>query len=98
MMTEKNRRFYVAKCQYARKRARMRVCVFFYIKCSIWPETYVKQIWDDLEHLKKIRARKRANKSVRAFLRAFFDLKLIGQILTLIMINMNEKWISVLKI
>ena len=30
--------------------------------------------------------------------RAFFDLKLTGRILTLIMINMNEKWFLVMKI
>ena len=81
----------------AKMRAHARVRNFV-IKCSIWPETYVKKIWDDLEHFKKIRARKRADKSVRAFLRAFFDLKLTRRILILIMINMNEKLLSVMKI
>ena len=65
---KKNRRFYVAKCQYAQKmRAHARVRNFF-IKCSIWPETYVKKIWDDLEHFKFLRARKRADKRARAHL------------------------------
>ena len=98
MMTEKIRRFYVAKCQYAQKtRAHARVRDFF-IKCSIWPETYAKKIWDDLEHFKFLRARKRADERVRAHLRTFIDLKLTGRILILIMINMNEKLLSVMKI
>ena len=80
-----------------KKRARMRVCVIFF-KCSIWPETYAKKIWDDLEHFKFLRARKRAHERVRAHLRTFFDLKLTGRILILIMINMNEKLLSVMKI
>ena len=50
----------------AKTRAHARVRNFF-IKCSIWPETYVKKIWDDLEHFKKIRARKRADERARAF-------------------------------
>ena len=76
MMREKIWRFYVGKCHYVRKRARMRVCAFF-AKCLKWPETYAK--W-------------------RTHARAFFDLKLTGRILTLIMINMNEKCLSVMKI
>ena len=81
----------------AKTRAHARVRNFF-IKCFIWPETYVKKIWDDLEHFKKFRACKRADKSVRAFFRAFFGLKLTGRILILIMVNMNEKLLSVMKI
>ena len=50
-MTEKIWRFYFAKCKYARKRARMRVCAFF-AKCLKWPETYVKLIWNEFEHFK----------------------------------------------
>ena len=74
-----------------KKRARMRVERDFFVKCSIWPETYAKKIWDDLEHFKFLRARKRADKRARAHLRTFIDLKLTGRILILFMINMNEK-------
>ena len=50
-MTEKIWRFYVAKCMYARKRARMHVCAFF-AKCLKWPETYAKLILNESEHYK----------------------------------------------
>ena len=80
-------------------RARMRVSAIFYAKCSIWPETYAKKIWDDLEHFKFLRARKREHdERARAHLRTFFDLKLTGRILILIVIIMNEKLLSVMKI
>ena len=56
----------------AKTRAHARVRNFF-IKCSIWPETYVKKNWDDLEHFKIFaRSRKRAQKRVRSDLRTFF--------------------------
>ena len=51
-----------AQCAWAR----------FFIKCSIWPETYAKKIWDDLEHFKFLRARKRADERAHARLRTFF--------------------------
>ena len=98
MMIKKIRRFYVAKCLYAQKtRAHARERDFF-IKCSIWPETYAKKIRDDLEHFKFLRARKRADERARAHLRTFFELKLTGRILILIVIIMNEKYFSVMKI
>ena len=75
----------------AKTRAHARERIFF-IKCSIWPETYVKKNWDDLEHFKFLRARKRAH------LGTFIDLKLTGRILILIVIIMNEKYFSVMKI
>ena len=68
-----------------------RTCVrAFFAKCLKWPKTYAKWIWDDLEHFYFLRGRTHA--------RTFFDLKLTGRILTLIMINMNEKCLSVMKI
>ena len=75
-------------------------CAFewFFVKCSIWLETYAKKIVNDLEHFKFLRARKRAHERVRVDLRTFFDLKLTGRILILFMINMNEKLLSVMKI
>ena len=57
-----------------------------------------KKIWDDLEHFEFLRARKRADERVRAHLRTFIDLKLTGRILILIMLIMNEKYVSVMKI
>ena len=81
----------------AKTRAHARVRNFF-IKCSIWPETYAKKFWDDLEHFKFLRARKRADERARAHLRTFIDLKLTGRILILIVIIMNEKLVSVMKI
>ena len=57
-----------------------------------------KKMADDFEQFKILRARKRAHERVRAFLRAFIDLKLTGQILTLILIIINEKFLSVMKI
>ena len=51
-----------------------------------------------LMQFKILRAHLRAHLRVRAFLNAFIDLKLTRQILTLIMTNMNEKWLSVMKI
>ena len=81
----------------AKTRAHARVRNFF-IKCSIGPETYAKKNWDDLEHFNFLRARKRADERARAHLRTFIDLKLTGRILILIMINMNEKLLFVMKI
>ena len=53
MMTEKKSAILCCKMPVrAKTRAHARVRNFF-IKCSIWPETYVKKIWDDLEHFKK---------------------------------------------
>ena len=74
-----------------------RKCAFarFFIKCLLWHETYAKWIWDDLEQFKNLRAHWRAD--IRACAR-FFKLILIGRILTLIMINMNEERLSVMKI
>ena len=51
-----------------------------------------------LSNLKILRAHLRAHVSVRAFLRAFIDRKLTGPILTLMVINMNEKLLSVMKL
>ena len=74
-----------------------RKCAFarFFIKCLLWHETYAKWIWDDLEQFQNLRAHWRAD--IRACAR-FFKLILIGRILTLIMINMNEERLSVMKI
>ena len=63
----------------------------FFAKCFKWPETYAKKIWDDSEHFKFLRARKRADERARAHLRTFIDLNLTGRILILIMIIMNRK-------
>ena len=80
-------------CKMLVRAKNARACAWarFFIKCSIWPETYAKKIWDDLEHFKFLRARKRADERARAHLRTFFDLKLTGRILILIVIIMNEK-------
>ena len=91
---KKNWRFYVAKCHYARKRARMCVCEFF-AKCLKWPQTYAKKIWHDFEHFYFLRARWRADVRMRA---RFLTWNWRGRILTLIMINMNRKCLSVMKI
>ena len=87
-------------CKMLVRAKNARACAWarFFIKCSIWPETYAKKIWDDLEHFKFLRARKRADERARAHLRTFFDLKLTGRILILIVIIMNEKYFSVMKI
>ena len=78
-------------------RARMRVSAIFYQMLHMaW--NVCKKNWDDLEHFKKFRARKRADERARANLRTFIDLKLTGRILILFMINMNEKLLSVMKI
>ena len=95
MMTEKIWRFYVGKYQYARKRARICVCALFFAKCLKWPETYAKLI---LRRFGAFLFFARALTRGRTHARAFFDLKLTGRILTLIMINMNEKCFSVMKI
>ena len=72
MMTKTIWRLYVAECQNAQKtRAHARLSDFF-VKCSIWLETYAKKIGNDLEHFKFLRARKRAHKRVRADLCTFF--------------------------
>ena len=47
----------------------------FFVKCSKWPEKYAKNVWDDLEHFKFLRARKRADERVRAELLTFIDPK-----------------------
>ena len=87
-------------CKMLVRAKNARACAWarFFIKCSIWPETYAKKIRDDLEHFKFLRARKRADERARAHLRTFFDLKLTGRILILIVIIMNEKYFSVMKI
>ena len=69
-----------------RENARACACASFFAKCLKWHETYTKKIWDDFEHFYFLRAR------------AFFDLKLTGRILTLIMLNMSKKCLSVMKI
>ena len=80
--------------RYARKRARMRVCVIFY--------KMLKMAWNvckqNLRRFWAFTIFARALTRGRTRTCAFFDLKLTGRILTLIMINMNEKWISVMKI
>ena len=81
-----------------KKRARMRVSVIFCQMLHMAWNVCKKKIWDDLEHFKFLRARKRADERARAHLRTFIDLKLTGRILILIMINMNEKLLSVMKI
>ena len=73
-----------------RENARASVCARFFIKCLKCPETYANKIWDDFEHFEILRAHWRAG---RSRMRAFFDLTLTGRILTLIMVNMNEKWL-----
>ena len=94
MMTEKIWRFYVGKYQYARKRARTHVRAFF---CET-----LKMAWNVCKiNFKRFGAFlffARALTRGRTHARAFFDLKLTGRILTLIMINMNEKCLSVKKI
>ena len=98
MMTEKNWRLYVAKCQNAQKtRAHARLSDFL-SNAPYGLKRMQKKFGNDLEHFKFLRARKRAHKRVRADLRTFFDLKLTGRILILFMINMNEKLLSVMKI
>ena len=78
-----------------RENARACACARFFIKCLKWPKTYAKynlrRFW---EFWKFARALTRG----RTRMRAFFDLKLTGLILTFIMINMNEKWLLVMKI
>ena len=94
MMTEKIWRFYVEKYQYARKRARMCVRAFF---CKM-----LKMAWNvckmNLGRFWAFLFFARALTRGRTHARAFSDLKLTGRILTLIMINMNEKCLSVMKI
>ena len=53
------------------KRPRMR-CAWFLVKCAIWPETYAKKIWDDLEHFKFARALERARTRTRAFVHSYW--------------------------
>ena len=94
MMTENILRFYVRKCHYARKRARMRVCAFF---CEM-----LKMAWNvckmNLRRFWAFLNFARALTRGRTHARAFFYLKLTGRILNLIMINMNKKCLSVMKI
>ena len=80
------------------KRARMRVSANFLQNALYGLKRMQKKIWDDLEHFKFLRARKRAHERARAHFRTFIDLKLTGRILILIVINMNEKLLSVMKI
>ena len=75
----------------AKTRAHYACAKIFFAKCLKWPKTYCKinlikkWFWAFLNFARELtRGRTHA--------RAFFDLKLTGRILTLIMINMNEKW------
>ena len=75
----------------AKKRARMRVLHDLLSNAPNALKNMHKNIWDDLEHFKFLRAPKRADERVRAHLRKFIDPKLNGRILILIMIIENEK-------
>ena len=66
-----------------------------FLKCLKWPQTYSnlikKWFWAFFIFARALtRGRTRT--------RAFFYLKLTGRILTLIVINMNDKWFTVMKI
>ena len=84
---KKNWRFYVAKCHYAWKRARMHVCTFF--------GEMLKMAWNVC---KMISRQFRAFWNFARALTRGRTHKLTGRILTLIMINMNKKCFSVMKI
>ena len=73
-MTEKIWRFYVGRCNYARKRARMCVRAFF-CKCLKMPETYAKLIWNEFEHFKILmRAYVRVEVRARNLMKFLVDL------------------------
>ena len=62
-------------CKMPKHAKNARACAFewFCVKCSIWLETYAKKNWDDLEHFKFLRARKRADQTrTRAFAHVFW--------------------------